>query len=166
MYIFAFKYLNMAMKLEIPDSHLPEFKRIYTDKAYTIKSKIEELNAELSELEPILTQLGIKLNTDSVLNKKKPVIKKITFGEIDNLISKDYNSSWTWIKKSQYVITLNGAQTALQIIEALIKIDPTLNIDLLRRSIPATLSMATTSLNPIFSRIKNEKNEWLYDIIK
>lgn len=53
-----------------------------------------------------------------------------------------------------------------EIMEGLKELEPSLSMDLLKRSIPATLSMAATSENAELKRYKNEKNEWVYDLKK
>lgn len=151
----------MPVKLDIPEALLADTKRFYLDKAYLIINRIKAAKAEFNALQPILTQLGIIVSTEGEILGEVVESPKENSG-----INKDYSPKWTWLQKSKYALERQHSLTSYEVADFIKVLEPDVSVELLRRSIPATLSVASTNPSSGIIRVKNSQNEWKYELKK
>jgi len=151
----------MPVKIEIPEALLAETKRFYLDKAYGIINRMKASKAEFNALQPILTQLGIIVSSEGEIIGEAAELHPVS------TVNTGYNPKWTWLQKSKYALEKQGPMTSYEVVDVIKVLEPTLNLELLRRSIPATLSVASNNpANSGITRLKNSQNEWKYELKK
>ena len=133
---------NTPVTIEIPHSAHEATKRVFKevakevwDRLITAKKNLADVEAEWNGLKPALNKLGLNLSEE--------VQQYENFGHQFNVpVIENYNSSWSWAKKAEYILTKEGkALSAQAIIDRLIgKYEPKLNRNLAQNSLPATLS--------------------------
>ena len=163
----------MSLKIEIPDSQLPNLKEYYTERYKSLLLRFEPLIKEWVELEPILKQLNIVTATipqndlfkyNSVIKRESTILGK---GKVvlPQATTNGYDSKWSWKQKAAYVIGNYGVITSKRLAEIIKeKFEPDLKENLATNSIPATLSAAAAE--GVFTRTKNENGEYEYDLTK
>jgi hypothetical protein len=171
----------MAVDLQIPDSHIPKLRETYKAIYAEFWNQNARVLQEWTELYPILKKLGIiqepGTETDpssQIVFSNKDGINVHALGATFNnsnspvnaLFNTDrYDPAWTWLSKAQYIIRRAGRpMTSVEIIDEVIRHEPGQSRQHLINSIPATLSVA--GRDGRFKREKNEKDEWIYDVVK
>jgi hypothetical protein len=156
----------MSVQLHIPDSQLPVVKKAMESAYQELKKRIEPLQKEMEDMEPLLIQLGI------IPGKQEYKTSNHVPADFNSWLNivlppqpvNGYNRAWRWLQKIEYVLVqAKRAMTSIEIVEELSKIDPAESKVRLMNSVPATLSTAFKERK--LTRATNERGEYIYDVV-
>jgi hypothetical protein len=152
----------MPVKIDIPDSQLPKMRELYTNMAKEILARMQGLNSEWQELQPILEQLGIDLRIEKP-KKRKQEPREPLLHDADVVFG--YSVDWGWAKKAAFVIQIKGKPLTAKGIIDILSNEYERNLDVITagNSLPSTLSVQARKGN--FSRVL-ENGEYIYDLAK
>ena len=149
----------MSLILNIPDGEASFWKNVYEERYNNLLKKIQPLQMELEQMMPVLMQLGI-------LQKEEQTSRAASDGliSLDKLVHEDgYDPSWKWMQKIEFVLSNSSVpQTSAEIIEEILRREPSEIRTRLLNSIPATLSTAVKAVSSDIRRKQNVKGEYEY----
>jgi hypothetical protein len=146
----------MPLKVDIPDSQIERAKEFYSSIADDVLGRLTTAYKEWQEIEPTLTQLGLKFSLPFATFQAPLSIATPPLN--------GYDKKWSWSKKATYVLKKKGPLTAKEIVDSLIaEYEPKLSRETALNSIPATLSV--DARNGKFRREAKEDGEYVYSTI-
>lgn len=154
----------MALKLDIPESLINQTRDMYRDLGKKTFAEMRDAIKKWQEMQPALEQLGLleeflpNVPATTTTPNAQP-IHAIIKADIE-----DYSQAKSWLKKAIYVLKkAEQPMTALGIIDYIqAHLEPNLNINLAKNSMPATLSVAAKEGKVL--RIKQDGGEYAYTL--